>query len=490
MLTSQLSRNCSSFGKYVRTISQYIYPDTIKERPIKMPEINFSIPEYKGISYQEVQEKRHKFLSPALSTFQAFKKPFYCTRGKMQYVWDHHGNRYLDLLAQNLTISVGHNHPKVLKRVTQQINNITHSTTMYYNESSILAAEELIKTLPKEEDWVVHFVNSGSEAVDLAIMLSRVYTGSWDMLSIRNAYHGLHTSAMGATGLHVCKQNIPNTSGILHVKNPDMYRGVFCDDKDAVKKYSDDIKDVITYSTPGNIAGFIFEQVQGYGGIHVLPNGYLKNAYHHVKNAGGLFIADEVQSGFGRMGTAFWSFELEDVVPDIVVTAKGLGNGLPVAAVMVKREIAEAMTKKQFFNTYGGNPTMCASSLGVLETLKEDKVQENALIVGQEFYNVLKRLQKKYPIIGDVRGMGLMYGLDIVKDPDTKEPDPEIAGILFETIRDNGIIMGLGSLHKNTLRVMPPMCVTKEDAKFLEDVFEYSMEEIQNWRISRNKYSI
>lgn len=437
------------------------------------PHIKVTLPSFNGISYQDAIDKRHRFLSPSLSTFQAFEKPFYPTRAYMQYLWDHNDKQHLDLLAQNLTISVGHNHPYVLNATKEQLNKMVHCTTMYYNECPALCAEELLKTFPKSEDWVVHFVNSGSEAVDLALLLARVYTNSWDILAIRNSYHGLHSTAMAVTGLYKCKQHIPHSFGVHHVVQPDMYRGLFCDDENAAIKYAQDVEDTITYSTSGKIAGFIFEKVQGYGGIHVLPEGYLTKACQSVKDAGGLVIADEVQTGFGRMGTHYWSFEMDNIIPDIVVTAKGLGNGLPIAAVIVKREIAEAMTHKQFFNTYGGNPTVTATGKAVLETILCENIQENSLVVGNAFKEVLIKLQKKYShLIGDVRGQGLMYGVEIV-NCDSKTPNSKLAVKMFEMLRDEGVIMGLGGLHKNILRVMPPMCVTLEDAKFLEDVFDY-----------------
>jgi alanine-glyoxylate transaminase/(R)-3-amino-2-methylpropionate-pyruvate transaminase len=439
-----------------------------------MPEISYVPPEYKGLSFEEVKEKRLKFLSPSLSTFQAFKTPFYNTRGKMQYLWDADGNRYLDLLAQNLTISCGHNHPTIVEAVKKQIDTLCHSTTMYYNESNALCAEALVATFPKGHDWVVHFVNSGSEAVDLAVMQARAYTRNFDFISLRNSYHGLQGNAQATTGVSVCKQNIPLNFGFFHTMNPDTYRGPFAGQTDMAKKYAGELKALIETSTSGQIAGFMYEQVQGYGGIYPLPKGYVSECIKHVKAAGGLVIADEVQTGFGRSGDKFWSFELEDgVVPDIVVMAKGLGNGFPIAAVVSKREIAQSITNRQFFNTYGGNPTMCAAGRAVLKTIKEEKLQENSKIVGDAFLQSCLRLQKKYPIIGDVRAQGLMLGLDIVKDPKSKEPDTVKALDIFEEMRDNGVVLGKSGRAGNVLRILPPMCVNLQDVKFTEQVFDY-----------------
>jgi len=361
---------------------------------------------------------------------------------------------------------------------------------MYYNHKTTEAAKKLIDTLPKNnEDWVVHFVNSGSEAVDLAILMARSYTQSNDILSLRNSYHGLHGPAMGATGLHVCKHTPQLDGNIKHVMNPDMYRGPLAQKKisknDQIQIYADDVKNTITYETPGSIAGFIFEQVQGYGGIHMLPEGYMPKAAKYVKDAGGLLIADEVQSGYGRMGDdTFWSFELygqeKHFIPDMIVTAKGLGNGLPIAAVICKRSIAESIAKKQFFNTYGGNPTVCSAASAVLDIVSTPKHRKTVANLGKKVTKMLKGWKRKYEFIGDIRGQGLMYGIEIVKDKKTREPDSIVAGKIFEDLRNNGIIMGLGGLHKNVLRVMPPMCINRDDIRFIDcvatDIFDKQLD--------------
>jgi len=347
---------------------------------------------------------------------------------------------------------------------------------MYYNENPCKAAEELVKTFPEGHDWVVHFVNSGSEAVDLACLQARAFTGNFDIVCLRNSYHGLQGGALGATGTSVCKQNVPGPFGYLHTMLPDMYRGPFADHKDAAKMYANELQNVINYSTPGKIAGFLYEQCLGYGGIYPLPKGYITHCVKSVRDAGGLIIADEVQCGFGRPGRTYWGFQLEEgVVPDIVVMAKGLGNGLPIAAVVSKRNIADSITNKQFFNTYGGNPTMTAGAYEVLRVIKDEKLQENSLKVGKAFYESMKRLQKKYWIIGDVRQMdsGLMLGMDIIKNPETKEPDTTKALDIFEECRNNGVIFGKSGRAGNVLRILPPMCVTLDDVKFAEQVFDH-----------------
>ena len=482
---------------------------------------------------------RQRYLSPSLSTFQAFKTPFTPCASYMQYLWDDNGDQYLDLLAQNLTIGVGHGREEVVSRVMRQLDKMVHCTTMYYHESPVKAARAIIETtLPKsvkdKHEYVVHFVNSGSEAVDLAIQMSRAYTKNWNVLALRNSYHGLHGVAQAATGMSACKQHIPDVSGVLHVANPDQYRPIY----ETTDEYVDELGRVIEYQTPGKVAGFIFEQVQGYGGINVLPKGYWQKCAKHIRQAGGLIIADEVQSGFKRMGTeAFWSFEMFDDVtackdqkfvkckhartharthvrthartharthmgrveittidpeittidpneittidpdeyPDIIVTAKALGNGLPIAAVIAKRDVAESIVDKRFFNTYGGNPTVCAAAQGVMEVVGEREFGRYVRSVGSSFQTQLMNVADAHSnIIGQVRGQGLMYGVEVVKDPVTKKPNPELAADIFEEMRHQGVIMGLGGLHKNVLRVMPPMCVTHEDAEFMGEVFNHA----------------
>jgi len=277
---------------------------------------------------------------------------------------------------------------------------------------------------------------------------------------------------MGVTGVSICKQNVPHNFGVHLCMNPDTYRGFF-HGPDAYKLYAKEVKNVIESSTSGKVAGFLYEQVQGYGGIYPLPRGYVTEAAKHVKEAGGLIIADEVQTGFGRMGDSYWGYELEPtIVPDIVVMAKGLGNGFPIAAVVSRREVADAITAKQFFNTYGGNPTMTAAAREVLKVTQEEGLQANAKLVGKAFADMLLRLQKKYWFIGDVRYQGLMLGFDIVKNPETKEADKDKAMDIFEEVRENGVVLGKSGRAGNVLRIMPPMCVTLDDVRFTEGVFD------------------
>ena len=389
----------------------------------------------------------------------------------MQYVYDENDKKYLDCLAQNLCISIGHNHPLVNHEAKKQINEMVHCTTMYYHAVPNHFAEELVAKMPSGEDWVVHFVNSGSEANDLAILMARLYTGNYEILALRNSYHGLHFGAMALTGVKTCRHRVPMAGGITHVHNPDQYRGVH---GATVDPYLNEIDLTIDSSTSGEIAGYIAEPVQGYGGVIPLPEGYLAGAFDRVRSAGGICIIDEVQTGFARMGSHMWGFESHGVIPDIVVMAKGIGNGYPIAAVVSKREIAESMSEKKFFNTYGSNPMSCAAGRAVLRAIEDDKLMDNAQKTGDLLEEKMLVLKEKYDIIGDVRGRGLMRGVEFVKDRFTKEPAPDEASRVAEMNKDNGLIVGRGGVHGNILRINPPICVTKEDIRFIAEIMENS----------------
>jgi alanine-glyoxylate transaminase/(R)-3-amino-2-methylpropionate-pyruvate transaminase len=318
-------------------------------------------------------------------------------------------------------------------------------------------------------------VNSGAEACDLAALMARLYTGNFEILALRNSFHGLHFGAMSMTGISTCRHNVPLNHGIIHVNNPDQYRGIH---GATVEPYVREIDIAINSSTPGQIAGFIAEPIQGFGGVIPLPGGYLSAAFDRSRAAGGVCILDEVQTGFGRMGNEMWGFRTHGVVPDIVVLAKGIGNGYPLAAVVAKRHIAEAMAKKKFFNTYGSNPTSCAAGRAVLRVIDEDKMPENAKDTGDLLKQKLEKVRGRHDVIGDCRGRGLMVGVEFVKDRATKEPAPEEAARVVEKAKDNGLICGRGGVFGNIIRINPPLCVTEKDMEFLSQVLDESCQKL------------
>jgi alanine-glyoxylate transaminase/(R)-3-amino-2-methylpropionate-pyruvate transaminase len=425
---------------------------------------------YTGPSAEEVLALRKQFLNPGI--FLYYKKPLMIVEGKMQYVWDDTGKRYLDGLGGIVTISVGHCHPHVVEAARRQNETLQHSTTIYLHPNIAEFAQKLASKMPGDLK-VSYFVNSGSEANDLALLMARAYTGNYDVIALRNAYHGGNISGMGMTAHNTWKFNVPHSFGVHHAVSPDPYRGPYGrNDPDAGKKYAADVKQLIDFASPGQIAGFIAESIQGVGGVVVFPDGYLKQTYEHVRAAGGLCIADEVQAGLGRTGTHFWGFETQGVIPDIVTMAKGIGNGCPLAAVVTTPQIAAVLTKKIHFNTFGGNPVVCAMGKAVLEVIEREKLQENSLKMGTYVLAGLESLKEKHNIIGDVRGKGLMLGIELVKDRTTKEPAKAECAQVMENCRELGLLVGKGSLNGNTIRFAPPMCLTQADADFMLAVFD------------------
>ncbi len=441
-----------------------------------LPPTNHQPKPYKGPSADEVLALRKQYLNPGI--FLYYKKPIMLVEGRGQYIWDETGKRYLDGLGGIVTISVGHCHPHVVEAANRQNEILQHSTTIYLHPNIAQFAEKLASKMPGNLK-VCYFVNSGSEANDLALLMARAYTGNYDVIALRNAYHGGNAAGMGATAHSTWKFNVPHSFGFHHTIAADPYRGPYGrNDPDAGKKYAADVKEVIDYTTPGKVAAFIAESIQGVGGVVVFPDGYLKNVYEHVRAAGGVCIADEVQAGFGRTGSHFWGFETQGVIPDIVTMAKGIGNGCPLAAVVTTPEIAAVVTKKIHFNTFGGNPVVCAMGKAVLEVIEKEKLQENSRKLGDYILAGLEKLKAKYPIIGDVRGKGLMLGIELVKDRNTKEPAKAECAEILERTREMGLLLGKGSLNGNTIRFAPPMIITQADADFMLEAFDVAFSQL------------
>ncbi len=428
---------------------------------------------YTGPSLAKVQALRKAAVNPAL--FHYYKEPIMIVEGKGQYVFDETGRRYLDGFAGIVTVSVGHCHPRVVAAANAQNQLLQHTSTIYLHPNLPVYAAALAEKMPGNLK-VVYFVNSGSEANDLAILMARAYTQNYDVVALRNAYHGGSSGTMGLTAHSTWKFNVPHSFGVHHALAPDPYRGPWGhDDPQAGQKYAADVRELISFATSGRIAAYIAESIQGVGGAVVFPDGYLKEAYAYAQAAGGLCIADEVQAGFGRTGTHYWGFETQGVIPDIVTMAKGIGNGAPLAAVVTTPEIAQALTSRIHFNTFGGNPVCCAIGKAVLEVIDEEGLQQNSLTVGAHLQAGLKKLQEKHSIIGEVRGKGLMIGAELVKDSSTKEPAKAECAQVFETAREIGLLIGKGGLNGNVLRIKPPMCLTTADADFMLEVLDLAL---------------
>jgi alanine-glyoxylate transaminase/(R)-3-amino-2-methylpropionate-pyruvate transaminase len=428
---------------------------------------------YTGPSREEVLALRRQYTNPAI--FTLYQSPLMIVEGHGQYVWDETGRRYLDFFAGIVTLSCGHSHPKVVGRVREQLETLQHTTTIYLHPNFPRLARELAARLPEGLD-VTYFVNSGSEANDLAITLARVYTGNIDVIALRNGYHGGTPGAMGLTSHHTWKYNIEYGGRVHHAINPDPYRSPFRGTPEEIASQSaQDIREVIRYSTPGRIAAFIAEPIGGVGGVTYGAPNYLREAYAVVREHGGLCIADEVQTGFGRTGNHFWGFENWDVVPDIVTMAKSIGNGIPLAAVTTRMEIAQALTQRLHLNTFGGNPISCAAGLAVLEVIDEEGLQENARAQGARLKNGLQDLMRRHPLVGDVRGMGLMLGVELVEDPESRKPARGATTAVLEAAKEMGLLLGRGGLDGNVLRIKPPLCITAEDVDYALEVLDRAL---------------
>lgn len=409
-------------------------------------------------------ERRRQFLSPALATFTAYEQPKAWRRGSGQYLYDLEGRRHLDCMAQNVCISVGYCHPGVDAAVRAQLDDIQHVTTVYDHPQAAHFAEELVARLPTGHDWVVHFVNSGAEAIDLAVMMARLHSGHFEVLTLRDAYHGMQFTAGAATGIGGARQPLPPAPGFVSVLAPHPYRGLFGAD---AMPYLRELERSIAAATSGALAAMIIEPIQGYGGIVEMPVGYIDGAAERVRAAGGLLIADEVQTGFGRTGDHFWGFAAHGVVPDAIVISKGIGNGFPIAAVVTRREIAQAMARRMFFNTYGSNPVSCAAGRAVLKAIDTEGLQANAKHVGDHFEATFAGLAEKHAVIGDLRGRGLLRGVELVNNRASRQPAAPQAEQLQQRLLDAGVVVGLCGAEHNVLKINPPLCATKADIDVL-----------------------
>ncbi len=409
----------------------------------------------------------------------AYREPVKIVRGFMQYLFEENGRRYID--AYNNVPHVGHCHPKMVSAAHEQMA-LLNTNTRYLHDGINQYAELLCATLP-EPLRVCFFVNSGSEANELALRLARAHTGQRDMVVLEAAYHGNTTTLIDISPY---KHNGPGGQGppdwVHAVPIPDTYRGPYKrDDPQAGAKYAAHVAQVVGQLNhkARKLAGYIAESLPSVGGQIVFPDGYLSAVYAVVRQAGGLCIADEVQTGYGRIGTHFWGFESQGVVPDIVVLGKPIGNGHPLGAVITTREIAASFNNgMEFFSTFGGNTVSCAIGHAVLKVVLEEKLQEHARRVGDHLLNGLNDLAQRHPIIGDVRGSGLFLGAELVRDQATLEPAAEEASFLVNRMRERGILIGTDGPHHNVIKIRPPMPFSQADADCLLSTMDDVLGEI------------
>lgn len=450
-------------------------PQDTLSRKFRMPPCSHQPAPYSGPTKEQVLATRKKYINPAVFTF--YSDPLMIVEGHRQYLFDETGRRYLDLFAGIATVSCGHSHPKVIERITQQARRLQHASTIYLHPGMGQLAERLSEKMPPGLD-TVYFTNSGSEANELAINMARLASGSSDVITLRSGYHGGSATTMGLTGIQSWKHAIPQGGRIHHAVSPHPYRSLFSGTPEEIASKSvADMENLILTATPGRVAAFLCEAVQGVNGASHGAFNYLPEAYAVIHKYSGICIADEVQCGFARTGHHYWGFENFGVEPDMVTLAKAFGNGFPLAAVVTRREIAEPLARKLHFNTFAGNPISMAAGLAVLEVIEEEKLQENAQEVGEHFKSRLAELARKHSLIGEVRGLGLMLGIELVRDRTTKEPASAEAARVAERMREEGILIGKGGLFGNVLRIKPPLCITREDADFACQVLDYVLEE-------------
>ena len=414
------------------------------------------------LSLEEILKMRGEHISESLSIGHG--KPLHITRGEMQYLYSRSGVKYLDLV--NNVCHVGHCNPHVVSAGQKQMA-VLNTNTRYIYDGLTQYIQRLSYTLPEGLDYGF-LVNSGSEANELAIRLARAYTNNHDIVVMEGAYHG-HTGML--IDLSPYKFRGPGGKGVaedwVHVAPvPDLFR-------DNSRDYLNEFEGIVRDARP--IAGFIVESMLSCAGQIPFPQGYLAKSFELIRNVGGLCIADEVQVGFGRLGSKMWAFEEHGVIPDIVVMGKPIGNGHPMAAVFTTKEIADSFKGMEFFSTFGGNPVSCAIGMAVLDVIEDKNLIENSKLMGELFIDGLTKLKNKYEIIGDIRGKGLFLGIELVKNRSSLEPAPKEAELLVEGMLSKNILLSIDGPRKNVIKIKPPMVISKEDVdrtiKSLNEVF-------------------
>jgi 4-aminobutyrate aminotransferase-like enzyme len=409
---------------------------------------------------QEILLAQKNFLFPAV--FHYYKEPLVVAHAKDQYVWDADGNQYLDFFGGIVTVSVGHCNEQVNRKVHAQIDKLEHVSTVFANEPQVALAKKLAQITPAGKLTKSFFTNSGTEANETAILAARCFTGSTEVIALRHSYHGRSAGTMGLTGQSPWKLGPPQ-SGVVHAVNAYCYRCPFGLQYPSCEvKCAQDIEQVIRTTTSGRVAALIAEPIQGVGGFITPPKEYFKIVTDIVRNYGGIFISDEVQTGWGRTGGKWFGIEHWGVQPDIITSAKGLANGMPIGVTVARPEVADAM-KGVTISTFGGNPVSTTAAKAVIDYIEEQNLLRNTEETGAYLMAGLLDLKEKHRLIGDVRGMGLLIAVELVEDRRTKAPATGATLQLMEAARENRILAGRGGLYGNVLRLSPPMNIGRAD---------------------------
>jgi 4-aminobutyrate aminotransferase-like enzyme len=409
----------------------------------------------------EVLKKHKQYLFPSITTYYA--DPLVTDHASMQYLWDVEGKKYLDFFGGIVTISVGHSNPRITSKIEDQVEKLQHASTVFPNEAVVALAEKLAQITPGQISQTFP-LNSGTEANETAIQLARMYTGHFEIVGLRHGYSGRSNLAQSLAGQNTWRRSLPTPApGFVHALNPYCYRCPLGKTYPSCEvACAKDVEAVIQTTTSGQIAALLAEPIQGVAGFVTPPKEYFKIVFKIVKDYGGLFIADEVQTAWGRTGKRWFGIEQWEVTPDIITSAKGLGNGVPIGVTMTRPEIAGSFKGLQI-STFGGNPVTSVAAKAVIDLIEEDRLMENAYSVGNYFRQGLESLKDKFSQVGDVRGMGLMQALEFVKDPVSKEPDPGATNQFMEECRKRGLLVGKGGLYGNVVRTSPPLNITKSD---------------------------
>jgi 4-aminobutyrate aminotransferase len=420
----------------------------------------------------EIILAQKEFLFP--SVFHYFKEPLVVTRAKDQYVWDADGNQYLDFFGGIVTVSVGHCNEEVNAKVHRQLDTLQHVSTVFANEPQVALAKKIASITPGGQLTKSFFTNSGTEANEAAILAARCYTGNTEIVALRHSYHGRSALGMSLSGQGAWRLG-PSQAGIVHAVNAYCYRcplGLKYPECDV--RCAQDMEDVIRSSTSGRIAGFIAEPIQGVGGFITPPKEYFQIVEKIVRNHGGIFISDEVQTGWGRTGGKWFGIEQWGVTPDIITSAKGLGNGSPIGLTVARPEVADSV-KGLTISTFGGNPVTTTQAKAVIDYVEEHRLAANCAATGDYLRGKLEELKEKHEIIGDVRGMGLLQAIEIVEDRKTKTPATALTAMAMEAARENRIMLGKGGMFGNVLRLSPPMNIGRADVDHFISALDQSL---------------
>jgi 4-aminobutyrate aminotransferase len=414
----------------------------------------------------EILLANREYLFPAV--FHYFREPLVVARAKDQYVWDADGNQYLDFFGGIVTVSVGHCNEAVNARVHRQLDTLQHVSTLFANEPQAALAKKIAQVTPGGKLTKSFFTNSGTEANETAILTARCYTGNTEIVALRHSYHGRSAAGMALTGQGAWRLGPPE-AGVVHAHNAYCYRCPFgLTYPDCEVRCAQDMEELIRSSTSGRVAAFIAEPIQGVGGFITPPKEYFPIIEKTVRSHGGIFISDEVQTGWGRTGGKWFGIEHWGVTPDIMTGAKGLANGSPIGLTVARPEVADSV-KGLTISTFGGNPVTTTAAKAVIDFIEDQDLLANCAETGAYLRGRLEELKEKHEIIGDVRGMGLLQAVELVEDRATKKPATAQTAMALEAARENRLLIGKGGMYGNVLRISPPMNVGRGDVdQFIE----------------------